>query len=80
MGNQVVRTTIEVVGSHDMVTILRDILKCVGDSGSTRGYSQTGYTTLKSSDTILEHTLSRVGQSTIDITCIAKAETVGSVL
>ena len=57
VGNEVVRATIEVVGSHDVVAILHDVLQGVGDSGSTRGHSQSSHTTLEGSDAILKHTL-----------------------
>ena len=80
MGNQVVRTTIEVVSSYDMVASLYNVLQSVGDSSCTRSDCQSCNTTLESCNTIFEHALSRVGQSTIDVTCIAKSETIGSVL
>ena len=80
VGNQVVRATVEVVGSHDMVAILHDILQGIGDGSGTRGHGQSGYTTLEGCDTVFEHTLRRVGQSTVDVTGIAETETVGSVL
>ena len=63
-----------------MIACLHDVLQGVGDGSSTRGDGQSGYTTLKGSHTILKHTLSGVGQTTVDITCIAQTETVGSVL
>ena len=80
VGDQVIGTTIEVVGSHDVIASLNDVLQRVGDGGSTRGYCETCHTTLKGSHTILEHTLSGVGKTAIDVTCIAEAETVGSML
>jgi hypothetical protein len=80
MGYQIIGTTIEIVGSYDMITSLHNVLQGIGDGSSTRSYSQTGYTTLEGSNTILEYTLSRVGQTTIDVTCIAQTETVGSML
>ena len=80
MGNQVVRTTIQVVGRNDMVASLHDVLQSVGDGSSTRGDSQSGYTTLEGSHAVFEYTLRRVGQATIDITCIAQTKAVGSML
>ena len=80
VGNQVVGTAIEVVGSDDMVTSLHDVLKGISDSSSTRGDSQTSHTTLEGCDAIFEHTLSGVGQTTIDISCIAETETIGCML
>ena len=80
VGDQIVRATIKVVGSHDMITCLYDVLQGISDGSSTRGYSQTSHTALKGCDAILEHTLSGVSQTTIDITCIAETEAVGCVL
>ena len=80
VGDEIVASTIEVVSSHDMIASLHDVLQRIGDGCSTRGDSQSSHTTLKGSDTILKHALRRVGQATIDITCIAETETIGSVL
>ena len=80
MGNEVVRTTIQVISSYDMVTCLHNVLQSVSNSGCTTGHCKSCYTAFESSNTILEHTLCRVGQSTVDITSIAKSETIGSML
>ena len=80
VGNQVIRTAVEVVGSHDMVASLYDILQSVGDGGCTRGHSQTCHTTFEGCDTIFKDALSRVGQTSVDVACITETETVGSVL
>ena len=80
VGNQIIASTIKIISSHDMIAILYDVLQRIGDSSSTRGNGQSGYTTLEGCHAILEHTLSRVGQTTVDITCIAKTETIGCVL
>ena len=80
MGNQVVGASVEIVSSYDMVASLHDVLQSVGDGGSTRGHSKAGYTTLEGSHAILKYTLRRVGQTTIDVACIAKAEAVGCML
>ena len=80
MGNQVIGTAIQVVGSDDMIAGLHNILECVCDSRSTRGNSQSGYTTFEGSYSVFEHALSRVGQTTVDVTCIAQTKAVGSVL
>ena len=80
MRNQVVGTAIEVISSNDMITGLHNVLQGVGDGSSTRGHSQTSHTALEGSHTVFEHTLGRVGQAAIDITCIAQTKTVGSVL
>ena len=80
MGDEVVRTTIEVVGCHDMIACLHNILQCVGNSGCTAGHCQSSHTTFECCHTILEHTLCRVGQATVDITCIAQSKAIGSVL
>ena len=58
-----------------MVASLNDILQGIGDGSGTRGYSQTCYATFKSSYAVFKHTLCRVGQTTVDITCIAQRNT-----
>ena len=80
MGNQIVRAAIEVVGSNDMIASLHDVLQGIGNGGSTRGYGQSCHTALEGSHTIFEHTLRRVGQTTIDVAGIAQTETVGRML
>ena len=78
--NQVIGTTIQVVCSHDVVTSLGNVLESIGDGSRTTGNSQTSHTALKRGNAVFEHTLSRVCQATVDVTCIAKTETVGCVL
>ena len=80
MSDEVISTTVDVVGSYDVVAILKDVLQSVGNGGSTRSDSQTSYTTLEGSHTVFEYTLSRVGQATIDVTCVTESEAIGSVL
>jgi hypothetical protein len=63
-----------------VVAVLKDVLQSVGNGGSTRSDSQTSYTTLEGSHTVFEYTLSRVGQSTIDISCVTEAEAISGVL
>ena len=57
VGDEVVATTVKVVGCYDVVTSLHDILESVGDGCCTRGNSETSYTTFKSSNTVFEYTL-----------------------
>ena len=80
VGDEVVRTAIEVVGCDDMVAILHNVLQGVGNGSSTRCYGKTCHTTFEGCDTILKHTLRRVRQTTVDITGITQSETVGGVL
>ena len=80
MLDEVKGAAIEIVGSDDMVTILCHILQGISDSCSTRGYCQTSHATLKGSHTVLENTLCGIGQTTVDVTCIAEAETVSGML
>ena len=80
MGDEVVRTAIEVVCCYDMVAILYDVLQGIGNGSSTRGYGKTCNTTFEGCDTILKHTLGGVRQTTVDITGITQSETVGGVL
>ena len=39
MSDEVISTTVDVVGSYDVVTILKDVLQSVGNGGSTRSDS-----------------------------------------
>ena len=80
MSDEVISTTIDVVGSYDVVAILKDVLQSVGYCGCTRSNCQTGYTTFEGSYTVFEYALCRVGQATIDVTCVTESEAVGSVL
>ena len=74
------RTTIQIVGCHNVVASLHNVLQCISDSCSTAGHSQTCHTTLKGCHTVLKYPLRRVGQTAIDIAGIAQAKTVGSML
>ena len=80
MSDEVISTTVDNVGCYDVVAILKDVLQSVGNSGSTRSDSQTSHTTFEGSHTVFEYTLSRVGQSTIDISCVTESESISSVL
>ena len=80
MSDEVISTTVDIVGCYDVVAILKDVLQSVGYCGSTGSYSQTSHTAFEGSNTILEYTLSRVGQSTVDITCVTETEAIGCVL
>ena len=80
VGDEVERTAIEVVGGYQMVALEQDVLQCIRDGSSTRGDSQSGYAALKGCNTILQHSLRGVGQTSVDVSCIAQAEAVGSML
>ncbi len=80
VGYQVVATAIQIVGCHDVVTILQYVLQSVSDSCCTTGHCKSCHTTLECCHAVLKHTLCRVGQSSVDVTGIAQSETVGSVL
>ena len=77
---QVECAAIEVVGSYNVVTVLGYVLQRVGHGGCTRSHGQSGYTTLKRGYAVFEHGLCRVGQSAVDVTCVAQAEAVCSML
>ena len=80
MGDEVERAAIQVVGGNDMVTGTSDVLQGVGHCGGATGDGKSCDTTLQGCDTVLEHTLCRVGQTTIDVTSVAQSETVGGML
>ena len=80
MGDEVERAAIEIIGSHDMGARQQDILQGQRDGSGTRSHGQSSHTALEGSHPILEHTLCGVGESAVDVTGIAQAKTVGSVL
>ena len=80
MGDEVEGTTIEIVGSHNMVTVLKHILQSISHCCCSTGNCQASHTTLEGCHTALKYILGAVGQTAIDVTCIAQSETVGSML
>ena len=80
VGDEVERTAIKIVGCYDVVACTNDVLQCIGDGCCTTGYCQACYTAFERCNAVFKHALCGVGQTTIDITCIAQTEAVGSVL
>ena len=63
-----------------MVAIAGHVLQCIGDGRCSRGHSQTCHTTLQGSYSLFQYALGRVGEASVDVTCIAKSEAVGCML
>ena len=80
MRDEVVRAAVQVVGRHDVVASLHDVLQRVGDSRGSGGDGECCYTAFEGSDALLQHALCGVGQASVDVSGIAKAETVRGVL
>ena len=80
VGNQIVAAAIEIVGCHDMVAGLGNVLQGIGDGCGARGHGQTGHATLKGCHTVFKHALCGVGQTAVDVAGIAQTEAVGSML
>ena len=80
MRNEIVATAIQIVGCHDVVACLDDVLQRIGDGSSSAGNSETSHTSLEGSHAVFEDALCGIGQTAIDVACIAKAEAVGCVL
>ena len=78
--DEVESTTIYIISSHDVVTSLHDVLQCISDGSSTTSNRKTCHTAFESSHTVLENALGGIGEATVDITCIAQTEAVGSML
>lgn len=78
--DEVERAAIEVVGSDDVVAVLCDVLQGIGNGCCTGGHGQSCHTSLKGSYAVFENTLGGVGQTAIDVACIAQSETVGGML
>ena len=54
---QIIGTTVEVVGCHNMVASLRNVLQRVGNSCRTAGHCQPGHAALQCCHAVLQHTL-----------------------
>ena len=80
VGDEVERAAIEIVGSHDMVASLHDVLQGVGDGSGTAGHGQSGHAALKGCHAVFEHALGGVGQTAVDVAGIAQTEAVGGML
>ena len=80
VGEEVVATAVDVVGSHDVVAGSGDIFHSIGHSSSTAGKCESCYTAFESGDALLEHTLGGISEAAIDVAGITKPEAVGSVL
>ena len=80
VGDEVERTAVEVVGRHDVVARLTDVLQGIGDGGGARGHGQCGHATLECGQALFEDVLGRVGQPAVDVARIAQGEAVGGML
>ncbi len=80
VGNQVVGTTVQVVGCYDVVAILCNVLQSVGDGSGTRCHSKASYAAFKSSYTVFEHALGGIGQTSVDVTSVAQTKAVSCML
>ena len=63
-----------------MVAGLSQCFDGVGDSSSAGSGCQSSHAALQSSDALLEHILSGVGQAAVDVACVSQTETVSGVL
>src|SRR5574344_1982389 len=57
MGDEIERTTIEVIGSNDVVTVQYDVLQCVGYGSCSTGYSQSCHTAFQCGNADFEDSL-----------------------
>ena len=57
---QRVGAAVDVVGSHDVLASMRQILKCIGDRRRTGRHGKRCHTALQSCDSLLEDILGRV--------------------
>ena len=78
MSDQIIRTTIQVVSSYNVVTCLHDVLQRVSDGGCTTGHCQTSNATLQGSYSVLKHALRRIGQTSVDVAGVPKSEAMGT--
>ena len=76
----VVSTTIDGLGSYDMLSGFCQCLEGVGQSCCTGSYTKSCNTALQRSNSLFENVYCRVGQSAVNITGISQSETVCCVL
>src|SRR5574344_548276 len=76
MGNEIVRTAIDVVGSNNVVTILCNVLECISDRSRTRSNCKPCHSSFEGCDAVFKYSLSGVGQTAIDVACVAKTKAV----
>ena len=72
MGEVVVGSAVDVLRGNDVVTGMRNGLKCVGNRSCTGCNTEGSDTTLEGGDSLLEDILGRVRQSRIDVSCILR--------
>ena len=66
--------------SNYVLSRLSERLNGVCDRRSARSYRESRCTALESRDSLLKNALSGVCESAVDVACVAKSETVGSML
>ena len=80
MGQQVGGAAVNGLLGYNVLALLCQRLKGVGDGCCTGSHCQTCNAALQRCDTLFKYVLGRVGQTAIDIARISQAKTVGSVL
>ena len=80
VGEQVEAAAVNSLLSYDMSPVRRQRLNGICDRRGSRCQSQTCASTLEGGQSLFQHVLCGIGQSSIDITGIRKAETVSSML
>ena len=73
-------SSVQVVGGNDLVPFLSQVDDRIEDPAGTGGDPETGGTSLKSGNALLENARSRVHQAGVDVAQLAKSEQVGGVL
>ena len=77
---QVVAAAVDGLLCHDVVTGLCQCLNGVGDGSSAGSGSQSSHAAFQSGNALLEHILSGVGQTAVDVAGVCQTEAVRSVL
>ena len=74
MCKQIIAAAVDRLLSHDVVTLSSQSLYRIGDGCRTAGSRQSRNTTLQRSNSLLQHILGGVGQTSINISCVSKSE------
>ena len=77
VGDEVERTTVEVVGGYHVVARREDVLQGIGRRRCAARHGQSGHAALEGCHTGFKNALRGIGKTAVDVACIAQAETVG---
>ena len=80
MGQEIISPSIYVFGSHNMLTLLRQILEGIGDGRRPRCNGKRRAASLQRRHSALKYVLCGIGQPSVNITAGRKGKSAGRIL